>query len=143
MTVNTGGPVRGFLGRWLMRFEASGQIFNMAFLGITAASTFTSALALVGAQELAPYVLIAGVLASILFAFIYVEYGIYNRKNREKQDRGNNFAKPQNAIDDAIIARTILAAEKGRTLDDGEREIANKEALQGYYDFKDGIDFPE
>lgn len=126
-----------------MRFEASGQIFSLTFLGITAASTLTSALSDIGHEWAAPFVLTGGVLLSPVFAYAYVEWGVHNRKNREKQDRGNNFAKPQNAIDDAIIARTILAAEQGRTLKEKEREVVDKEAFRGYQDFKDGIDLSQ
>jgi hypothetical protein len=123
-----------------MRFEASAQIFNVTFLGVTASSTLTSALADTGHSHLAPYLLALGCLSSPIIAFSYVEGGFYNRKNREKQDRGNNFAKPQNAIDNAIIARNIKAAEEGRTLTPDEREAIERESLQGYQDYHDGID---
>lgn len=140
MSVKTGGPIRGFIGRWLMRFEASAQIFNITFLGVTASSTLTSALADTGYSEYTGSVLATGCLLSPVIAFVYVKYGFYNRKNRENQVRGNNFAKPQNVIDDAMIARNIKAAEEGRTLTEKEREAIEQESLQGFRDYHDGIE---
>jgi len=118
--VATNGPIRGFLGRWLMRLEAAGNILRMAFLGVTAASTLTSALALIGLQQFAPYVLVCGTILTFLFAFAYVEYGIFNRKNRERVDRGNNFSRPDMRIDAEIIAAGVFAALHGREPDEDE-----------------------
>lgn len=139
MSVKTGGNVRGFVGRWLMRFEAAGQILSLAFQGTTAVSALSGVLAFTGYQSAVPYVLGVGAVAMFGFAYAYVEWGIYNRKNREKEDRGNNFAKPQNAIDNAIIARDIEAARKGRPLTDDERQVIEEESFSGYLDYKDGI----
>ena len=115
------GEKRGLIARWLMRLEASQGVIQMGFLGVTAASTMVTALSLLGLESAAPYLLVVGVLGVLVYAWAYVELGIYIRKNREKQDRGNNFAKPQNIIDNALIARAIVAAEKGRELSSDER----------------------
>lgn len=139
MTVKTQGPIRGFLGRWIMRFEAAGQMLSMIFQGTTAVSALSGVLALTGFQQYVPIVLAIGLFGIFAFAFVYVELGVYNRKNREKQDRGNNFAKPQNAIDDAMIARNIIAGQQGRTLHEDEREAIEQESLQGFEDYRDGI----
>ena len=137
--VSTEGPVRGLLGRWLMRFEAAGNILQMVFLGVTAASTLTSALALIGLERYAPAMLAFGLVSTALFAFVYVELGIYNRQNREKQDRGNNFAKPQNRIDDELIARGIHAAREGRRLTDSERTAVDEELDAAFKKYRNGI----
>lgn len=139
MTVPTHGPIRGLLGRWVMRFEAAGQILSLTFQGTTAVSALSGVLAFVGYQAAVPYVLAAGALAVFGFAFAYVELGVYNRKNREKQDRGNNFAKPQNVIDDVMIGATVTAGLLGRELDESEREAIRSEAECHYEEYRDGI----
>jgi len=138
--VKTGGPIRGFLGRWIMRFEAAGQIISMVAQVTTALSALSGVLAYSGYAGYVPVVLGIGGLGGIVFVYGYTEWGIYNRKNREKQVRGNNYSKPQNAIDDAIIARTIIAAEKERTLTEQERAVIENESIQGYQDYHNGID---
>ena len=130
--VETNGPRRGMIARWVMRFEAAGQILRMAFLGVTAASTLTSALALIGMQSLAPVVLVAGILATAVFAYLYVELGIFNRKNRERVDAGNNFARPDMRIDDEIIAAGVFAALHGRE-PNKEEEEAMEDAVESIW----------
>lgn len=123
-----------------MRFEAAGNILQMVFLGVTAASTLTSALALIGLQQYALPMLIFGLVSTAIFAFGYVELGIYNRQNREKKDRGENFAKPQNRIDDELIARGIHAAREGRPLTQGERDAVDKELDRAFRKYRNGIE---
>lgn len=140
MTVNTGGQIRGFVGRWLMRIEAAGNVLRMAFLGVTAASTLTSALALIGHETLAPYVLGAGIVSTLLFAWAYVELGVYNRKNRERAERGNNFSRPDMRIDDELIAAGVFAAVHGRPPED-EEEQAIEETLDGTFNkYRNGVE---
>lgn len=139
MTVKTQGPIRGFLGRWLMRLEAAGSILRMAFLGVTAASTLTSALALIGLEALAPYMLAAGILSTFVFAYAYVEAGVYNRKNREQVDRGDNYAGPTMRIDDELMARAFKAALENRKLTDQERDAIRDELDDGFRDLRNGI----
>lgn len=139
MTVNTGGPIRGWLARWLVRFEASQQIFRIAFLAVTAASTLTTALELIGQGWLAPYVLAVGVIGSPLFAYGYVESGVYNRKNRERMDVGTNFAGPSMRIDDELIGRSVFAAVHGRP-PEGEEIDAISDAVEGgWAQYRDGV----
>lgn len=137
--VKTHGPIRGFLGRWVMRFEASGEILRITFQGTTAVSAVSGVLAYTGNRSFVVPVLVSGALAIFAFAYCYVEWGVYNRKNRERQDRGNNFAKPQNRIDDEMIGRIVAASVKGRPLTDDERAAAQAEADEAYRDLRDGI----
>ena len=139
MSIKTHGPIRGLLGRWVMRFEASGQIISMAFQGTTAVSALSGVLAYTGYQRFVPYVLGLGSVLAFLFAYIYVEWGVFSRKNREKQDRGNNWAKPQNRIDDEMIARGVAAGLYRRELDDDERAAIDAELDDAYRKHRDGI----
>lgn len=139
MSVQTNGKKRGWIARWLVRFEASQQIFRIVFLAITAVSTLTTALELMGYGSLAPFVLAAGVIGAPLFAYAYVETGVWNRKNREKMDAGTNFAGPTMRIDDEMIARSILAGEKGRELTDRERHAIKTEADTTFSEYRNGV----
>jgi len=142
VTVQTGGPIRGLISRWLVRFEASQQVFRLVFLGVTAASTLTSALALLGLDRYAPYLLGVGLVGSPLFAFGYVESGVYNRKNRERMDRGDNFAGPGMAMSlytqgDQFAAGLAAALEVDERRVRAAVETATRERMAAY---RDGID---
>lgn len=140
MSIQTNGPIRGFIGRWIMRFEAAGSILRIAFLGVTAASTFTSALALIGAQKYAPIVLVFGIAVTVTFSYMYVELGIFNRKNRERVENGNNFARPDMRIDDTIIGAAVFAAREGRPPDPDEYEAIDEAVERVYQDYRNGVD---
>lgn len=126
-----------------MRFEAAGEILRMVFQGTTAVSALSGVLAYSGFQQYVPLVLGVGLLGILAFTYSYVELGLYNRKNREKQDRGNNFAKPQNRIDDEMIARGVVAAQKGRPLSASEREAAAAELDDAYRQLRNGVTIEE
>lgn len=143
MTVNTGGPVRGLLGRWLMRLEAAGAILRMAFLGVTAASTFTSALIAAGYDRYALPLLTVGTLASFLFAFLYVETGIFNRKNRERMDRGDNFAGPGMTMNQTTQAVAFGAALEAFENGDDPRAAAERAATEKLRSYRDGVDIQD
>lgn len=140
MTVSTNGPRRGWIARWLMRLEAAGSILRMGFLGVTAASTLTSALALVGLKSLAPVVLVAGVAGTFVFAYVYVELGIFNRKNRERVDRGNNFSRPDMRIDDEITAAGVYAAVHGEAPDGDDAEAIEQAVEEAFQKHRNGVD---
>lgn len=140
MTVQTNGPIRGLLARWVMRLEAAGSILRMAFLGVTAASTLTSALALIGLQSLAPYALVVGIACTLLFAYGYVEYGIYNRKNRENAEYGRNFARPDMLIDDKMTAAAVFSAVHGREPTEEEMETMESAVETPYRAHRNGVD---
>lgn len=144
--MKTGGPVRGVIGRWIMRLEAAQGIFRIGFLAITAASTLTSALVALGHQWLAPYVLGIGVVGSPLFAFAYVELGVFNRKNRERVDRGDNFAGPGAAINSLIQARQLAAvADVIKNGHDAEESVDELEevTIETLQNVRDGVDLDE
>lgn len=140
MTVSTGGPIRGLLGRWMMRFEASQQVLRLVFQATTAVSTLSGVLAYVGYQWAVPYILGIGGVGIVLFAFAYTEFGIYNRKNRERQEYGANFARPGNRIDDEMIGAGVFAAVHGRPPDEDEAEAIADAVDDRYQDLRDGVE---
>lgn len=141
--MKTGGPVRGVIGRWIMRLEAAQGIFRIVFLAITAASTLTSALVALGHQWLAPYVLGGGVILSPAFAWVYVEAGVFNRKNRERVDRGDNFAGPGFAMNGFLRAEQLsaaLAAMKNGHEPEEIQTVVNEVTEETLREYRDGID---
>lgn len=140
MSVRTGGRARGAVARWIMRLEAAGNILRMAFLGVTAASTLTSALALIGYQQLAPYVLVVGILGTFAFSYVYVEFGVFNRKNRERVDAGNNFARPDMKIDDEIIGAAVFAALHGREPTEDEARAIEQSVGTVWQKHRNGVE---
>lgn len=140
MTVNTGGNIRGLLGRWLMRMQAVQGIITMVSSGITAASTLTFALQSLGYTRVAPWVLGFGFIATPLFAYAYTEYGLFNRKNRENVDKGNNFATPRDKIDDSLIGAAVFGAVHGREPDEEEMQTIMNSVEKPWKEFRDGVD---
>lgn len=140
MTVSTNGPIRGFIGRWLMRIQAVQGILQLVGITVTAASTLTSALVAVGAEEYAIPLLVVGTAGAPVFAFAYVELGLFNRKNREGSDRGNNFSVPRDIIDDTLIGTSVTAGMKGRPLTEEEMDAIEESVREKWEDFRDGVD---
>jgi hypothetical protein len=143
MTVSTEGPIRGLLGRWVMRFEAAGAILRLGFQGTTAVSALSGVLAYTGFGGAVPFVVALGVPAVFVFAYAYVELGIYNRKNRERDDRGNNYAKPLMRIDDELIAKGIVAGIKERPLNKNEDDAIESELDRTFEKHRNGIEIEQ
>lgn len=142
MSINTGGPIRGFISRWLMRLQAIQGFIQMGSMLVTAASTLTFALQAIGYTQLAPYVLAISFGCIPAFAWIYTEMGVYNRKNRENSDRGANWAGPDAYINSVIGATGTFYAMNGRPPTQAELEDI-EESVRRAEKYRDGIDVPE
>lgn len=144
--MKTGGPIRGLIGRWVMRVQAVQGILSLVGIAVTAASTLTTALVQVGYGEYAPWVLAAGLVGSPIFAYAYVELGFFNRKNRENVDRGDNFAGPGAAINARIRARQLGAAvaalENGHDSDEAF-DFVESETNEVLAEVRNGVDLEE
>lgn len=132
------GPVSRYVARWMMRLEAAGGVIRLVSLGITAVSTTVVAMSTFGYGWLAKPVVAAVIISGLGFAYYYTESGIYNQKNRDKQDAGINFADPGMRIQAEMWACSKLAAEKGRSLTEEEREAVKQEADHVYQAYRDG-----
>lgn len=140
MTVDTGGPVRGFIGRWLMRFEVSQSIMSMFFQGTTAVSALSGVLSYAGYnQYVLPVLAIWGLMMPAI-AFIIADGGILNRKNREKSDYGNNYSTPRDKIDDTLIGTAVFAAIHGREPTEDELDTIENSVDVKWRDFRNGVD---
>lgn len=140
MTVSTEGPIRGFLGRWLMRFEVSRSIQGLFFQGTTAVSALGGVLSYAGYSGLVLPILAVWLLSIPTLAYIIADGGILNRKNREKSDYGNNFATPRDVIDDTLIGVSYFAAKEGRKPTEEEREIIVEAVREQWSEFRNGVD---
>lgn len=143
MTVDTGGPVRGFLARWLMRVQAVQGTLQLVGIAVTAASTLTSALVSIGMEQYAPYVLVGGAGFAPAYAYMYVEWGLFNRKNREGADRGNNFGTPRDKIDNGTNAAGIFAAMHGREPTDEELAVIESSIDKLWQEYRNGVPLEE
>jgi len=115
----------------------------MATLSMTAVSTTLLGLQAYGYGEYAVPFMAGIVLAGIGFAYGYAEYGVWNQKNRDHSDMGNNFAVPRDVIDDTLIAAGVFAAVHGRQPDEEEMETIRKSILGPWEGFRDGIDLED
>ncbi len=143
MSVKTGGEKRGFFGRWLMRIQAVRGILQLLGIMVTAASTLTSALVAIGYSEYAPYMIVGGILFTPAFAWVYVEWGLFSRKNREQADRGQNWLGPQKVMGQMIFASTIGAAVKALNEDGDPSEAAMESCLEQMSQLRDGVPMEE
>ncbi|UXF50813.1 MAG: hypothetical protein HQRvContig01_3 [Haloquadratum phage sp.] len=134
------GPISRHVARWMMRLEAAGGVIRLVSLGITAVSTTLVAMKTFGYGWLAKPMVVTVILTGFGFAYYYTESGVYNQKNRDKQDAGINFADPGMRIQAEMWACAKLAAEKGGPLTDEEREAVKQEADQVYEAYRDGYD---
>lgn len=143
MNINTGGPIRGFVARWLMRFQAVQGFIQMGSMMVTAASTLTFALQAIGYTEIAPYVLGIGLFGTPAFAWAYTELGLFNRKNREKSDRGANWAGPDAFMNSVIGAMGTYYAMNQDVPDSDEFEELQQSVELAWREYRDGINLDD
>lgn len=125
--------------RWLARVDGvSGQL-RLAMLVMTGLSTATLTLRQYGYGELAwPLIFTTGG-GMLVYTYLYAEGGVWNQVQRDRADLSTNFAGPGMRMDDELIARGILAGEKGEELTDGERSAIKNELDRGWDEYRDGI----
>lgn len=140
MSPDTGGPIRGFLGRWLMRLQAIQGIVQMISIEITAASTLSVVLQNAGYGGIVKYVFITGAIGTIIAAFLYVEFGLFNRKNRENSDRGANWSGPDSYMNSVIGACGTFVAMNQRPPTEDELEDIKESVRMPWEEYRNGID---
>lgn len=143
MTIKTQGPRRGFIARWLMRIQAVQGTLSLLGIAVTAASTLTSALVAIGRPELAPYMIALGLLLTPVYAYVYVEWGILARKNREGADRGTNWVGPTQIIGQVTQAAIMGAAIRAMHEDEDPETAAMEAARRQLHELRDGVDIDE
>lgn len=138
MTVDNG--LGRWLSRWFMRVEAAGNILRIVYFGGIFLTTGASALQSYGLDQYTPYFIVVTSLGTLLFAYLYAEGGLFNQKNRDKKDMGDNFASPLMRIDDELIGAAVFAAVHGRPPDDDEQEAISEAVEQPWNNYRDGIE---
>jgi len=123
-----------------MRLQAAKGVVQMVSIELTAASTISLTLQNAGLDQWVPYVFGAAAIGTPIFAYLYVEFGLFNRKNRENVDRGNNFATPRDKIDDTLIGAAVFGAMHGRPPDDDELQTIQDAVEKPWIEFRDGVE---
>jgi hypothetical protein len=126
--------------RWLARLDGvKGQI-QMLSLAITAFSTFSIMLQGFGLGRWVPYLGVGGVLAGVVYTYLYTEGGVWNQVARDRQDMSGNWAGPNGLIQAKMTARTLAAADAARELTVDERAAVDAEADAVFTEHRDGVD---
>lgn len=126
--------------RWVARVKGVEGQLRLAMLGLTGLSTATLTLQQYGYARLA-WPLIATVSVGMLgYTYLYTEGGVWNQANRDTHDLSSNYVGPKMRIDDELIARGVLAAQKGRALEEEEREAIREELDAAWDDYRDGLE---
>jgi len=125
--------------RWLARIDGvSGQI-RVASLGVTAFSTFSLLLQNSGHGELVMPLGLFGLIAVPTYTYLYTEGGVWNQMARDRVDLSTNYAGPTMRIQSEMMARALLAAEKGEPLTTEEREATSEELDAAWTEYRDGL----
>lgn len=141
MTANN--IITRWIAQWFMRFEAAGNMLRIMLFGGTFLTTGLSALAEYGYGGYAPQFVAAVVIGTTAFAWYNHEGGILNQKNRDRMDAGQNFAGPEQLIDDILIGVSHFAANNGRPPNDKEYEAIKQAVARPWSEFRDGVDIDE
>lgn len=129
--------------RWLARLDGvKGQI-QMLSLSVTAFSTFSIMLQGFGLGRWVPYLGVTGLLAGLIYTYLYTEGGVWGQVSRDRQDMSGNWAGPNGLIQAKMTARTLAAADAGRELDSSERQAVDAEAEAVFVEHRNGVDIPE
>jgi hypothetical protein len=130
-----------------MRAEAAGNILRIVFFGLTGLSTALFTLRAYGYGEYARYFTALLVGGTVVFMYLYAERGVYNQKNRDTADVGDNYSGPTMLMDARIEARQL--AYLGYAIQNGGKSLAELEeemqavTEQEWADLREGIDVGE
>lgn len=134
--------------RWLARVEAVSDIVRLAMLTLTGLSTATLTLQQYGHGNLAwPLIATVGV-GSIVFTYLYTEGGVFNQKNRDRTDLGDNYSGPTMLMDKRLEAKQlahlayVLQNGQDKSVDEIQaemQEITDEEWVA----LRDGVDIQE
>lgn len=141
--MTTQKPALKWLSRWVMRVEASGAVLRIVYFGGILVTTGVSALERFGYAEYAGWFVAAVTIGTLAFSFIYAEFGVFGQKNRDKADVGQNFAGPEQLLDDVLIGTSVFAAVEGRPPDADEVEVIQRAVAEQWCEYRDGVDIDE
>jgi len=126
---------------WIAAVDGVSDQVRMVSLAVTGYSTFSILLQGFGVGRQAIAGLGAAVaIVGVIYTYLYNAGGVRNQVSRDRQDLSNNWAGPNSKIQSEMIARSLVAAEKGTTLTPDEREAVGLEAHETFVQYRDGTD---
>lgn len=134
--------LRDELARWIMRSKEAGSVLQMLFWGITAVSTMITALRGTAYDGYAPAAVTVLALGSLAFMWAYDRFEVLNLQQRERMDRGDNFAGPGMAIGALIHARQYAALAEAISHGEGHEQAhqrIERSTLDALREYRDGI----
>lgn len=93
--------------RWLARVEAVAPMVRMGMLSMTGLSTALIGLKQYGYDEYARPLIAVVVVGTLVFTWYYTEGGVFNQKNRDWTDMGDNYSGPTMLMDARLEAKQL------------------------------------
>jgi len=128
-----------WFSRWLARVDGVNMQLRLLFLAMTGYGVVLNTLARYNLGGVALEFLGVTSLFLVVYTYLYNEGGVRNQVSRDRQDLSNNFVGPTMRLDDELIARAVLAAQKGDQLTDQEREAISQELDAAWTEYRDGL----
>lgn len=125
--------------RWLARVDGVNGQLRLLFLAMTGYGIVFQTLAQYGFGSYAVEVLAVSALGLVVYTYYYNEGGVRNQVSRDRVDLSTNYAGPTMRMDDEMIARGVLAAQKGEPLTDHERAAVQSELDDAWDEYRDGL----
>jgi len=123
-----------------MRVEAAGTVLRLVYFAGILVTTGVGALASYGYGSYAPHFVATVGVGTLVFSYAYAERGVFNQKNRDKADVGQNFVGPETLMDDTMIGVAVFAAQNGRPPTPQEREAIEQAVSGQWSEYRDGVD---
>lgn len=125
--------------RWVARVDAVKSHLNLVFQGMTGVSLASGALKYFGLTwAVGPFIVLVAA-ATLGYAYLYAEGGVWNQVSRDRSDMSNNFATPRDVIDDTLIATGVFAAINDREPDAEEQATIEQAVRSQWEGYRDGI----
>lgn len=134
------------IARWLARFDTTKGQLQAISLSVTAFSTFSLVLQNAGLGQYVPYVGGLGAAGWLIYTYLYSEGGVFNQKQRDMTDLGDNYSGPTMLMDARIEARQLASLayvlqdeDEGRSFEEIHREMLERTEAE-WASMRDGLD---
>jgi len=129
---------------WLAAVDGVSEQVRMVSLAVTGYSTFSILLQGFGVGErvIAALGVVTAALG-VVYTYYYNKGGVRNQVSRDRQDLSSNWAGPNAKIQSEMIARSLVAAQKGDELTETEREAVRDESFATFAEYRDGTDITD
>lgn len=134
--------------RWIARVEAVSPLIRMGMLSMTGLSTALIGLKEYGYDEYARPLIAVVVLGTLAFTWYYTEGGVWNQKNRDTVDLGDNYSGPTMLMDKRIEAKQlahlayVLQNGHNKSIEEIQREM-QEVTDQEWAAMRDGVEIRE